>query len=204
MRHAIRTLILLLAANISWSSTTQTFLTHGFDINKNIIKIEEEKLPPPYNYLLTQPLMTKGIEHYYGRTAIIQTLYAEQNEEKKSYSRIIRMLLDSNKKRNNPQVAQQKKEIFIAELAFITINFDALPKAMIKDITNTKTPFGTLITKYHLNVRSVDRSYFSLKCSKDLSALTQCTVNKTLYGRRNTLVNANTKQWLAKVVEILL
>lgn len=204
MIKSIYATILLLITTLCWSATAQTFLTHGFDINKNIIRIDEAKIPAPYTYLLTQPLMTKGIERYYGRTAIIQTLYAEQNEEKTIYSRIIRMLLDSNKQRNNPQLAQRKNQTFIAELAFITINFSALSKPMIKDIISTKAPFGSLISKHHISVTSSDRSYFTIKCSKDLAALTHCTLNKTLYGRRNTLIDVKTKQWLAKVVEILL
>lgn len=204
MIKTIYATILLLITTLCWSSTAQTFLTHGFDINKNIIRIDETKLPAPYAYLLTQPLMTKGIERHYGRTAIIQILYAEQNEEKTIYSRIIRMLLDNNKQRNNPQLAQRTNQTFIAELAFITINFSALSKPMIKDVISTKLPFGALINKHHLNVISSDRSYFTIKCSKDLAALTHCTLNKTLYGRRNTLVDVKSRQWLAKVVEILL
>ncbi len=51
-------------------------------------KISPDKLPAPYHYLLTQPLMTKGIETYYQRTPIIQTINASKNQYNNTYHRL--------------------------------------------------------------------------------------------------------------------
>lgn len=160
-------------------------------IDKIAIPISESSLPVPYNYLLTQPLMTKGIETYYQRKAIIKTIYAKRSKVYNYYSRVILMLLD------------KKKETQVAELAFITMNFNELPENLIRDVLNTNIPFGKLLLTYHLKTASINRSYFAIKCNHQLSSLTYCKLNTRLYGRHNTLIRKDNKRWVAKVVELL-
>jgi hypothetical protein len=166
-------------------------------------EVNKDSLPVPYNYLLLQPLMTKGMETYYQRIPLIRTLYAAKIPSDNTYFRAILMFVDKDKDRNNPQWAQKKNEILIVELAFITINFNELPTKLINDVLNTNIPFGTLLSNNQINVVSTDRSYFAIKCNPLLSSLTHCTLNSTLYGRKNTLINRDSKKWLARVVEIL-
>ena len=167
------------------------------------IKVCRDVLPAPYNYLLTQPLMTKGIEKYYQRTPFIQTIYAIKNQHNNTYYRAIMMLIKDSKARNNVQLAQRKKEVMVVELAFITMNFNELPEKIIEDVLNTNVPFGKLLSNNHVEVHTTDRTYFLVKCDKVFASLTGCHLNSKLYGRTNTIIRADNNKWLAHVMEIL-
>ncbi|KTD17267.1 hypothetical protein [Legionella jordanis] len=160
-------------------------------------------LPMPYRFLLTQPLMTQGIETYYQRKAIVKTIYAEKNEATNSYFRMILMLIDHNKARNNPEIAQEKKEFEVVELALITMNFNTLPKEVTQDVLSSNIPFGKSLLNHHISTKSANRNYFSLPCDQALAVLTHCTSGKKLYGRTNSLMLKD-NQWIAHVVELLL
>ncbi len=172
-------------------------------IDKISKKVDAEVLPSPYNYLLLQPLMTIGIEKYYQRTPVIQTIYAEKNQQNNTYSRAIFMLIDNDKARNNVLLAKDKNQLRVVELAFITINFNELSPQVINEVLNTNTPFGKILANNKVNVAVINRSYFELQCGAVLSSLTACNLHSKIYGRTNTLVGADKQKWLAQVVEIL-
>lgn len=175
-----------------------------FQIHKTGKKINSTALPQPFCSLLVQPLITPAIEKYYQRTAVIQTIYSTRNHVHGTYSRAILMLIDRNKTRNNPLLAQAKNESQVVELASITMNFNALPQKIIEGVLKTNIPFGKLLKTNNITVTTTDRRYFSVTCTQALSALTHCRLNHQLYGRTNTLVNATSQVWLAQVVEILI
>ncbi|MBA2650245.1 MAG: hypothetical protein H0U75_11780 [Legionella sp.] len=91
----------------------------------------------------------------------------------------------------------------MVELAFITMNFKALPKNIIHDVQNYSIPFGKLIMNNHIKITNRHRSYFTVICNTKLKLLMNCHLKSTLYGRKNTIINAKNKKWLAHVVEIL-
>ncbi len=173
------------------------------NIDKMATRVSESVLPIPYNYLLTQPLMTKGVEKYYQRTPIIHTIYAKKNKSTNTYYRAVMMLLDRNKARNDVHLAQKKKDLMVVELAFITMNFNELPKKVISDVLNTNIPLGKSLFSNHVKTFTKDCSYISIRCDKVVFSLTHCKVNSKLYGRTNTIVRADNKRWIAQVVEIL-
>jgi hypothetical protein len=183
------------------SKTAQTDKFSSFD--KGATKISSAQLPSPYNELLTQPLMTKAIEKYYARTAIVKAVSAKLDQGNNTYHRSIIMFVDSNKARNNASIAQTKNEALIVELAFITMNFNDLPKNIIDGVMHSNTPFGKLLTQYHLPVLTRDRTYYTVKCTKRVASVLHCNLNDLLYGRTNTIIRADNKRWLAHVVEIL-
>ena len=113
------------------------------------------------------------------------------------------MLIDNNKAINDEKLAQRKKEPMVVELAFITMNFNELPKKVIASVLNTNVPFGKLLSDNHVNISITDRTYFLVKCDKVFSSLTRCQLNSKLYGRTNTIIRADNHKWLAHVVEIL-
>ncbi|RUR04487.1 hypothetical protein [Legionella sp. km772] len=119
--------IITTLTSITFAQPTTQNITNLVKIESISTIIEQSRLPNPYNYLLTQTLMTKGIEKYYQRTPIIQPIYSELDKNNHIYSRAILMLLDNNRDRNSPALAQRHNETIVAELAFITINFNALP-----------------------------------------------------------------------------
>ncbi|MBI2786985.1 MAG: hypothetical protein HYX60_12055 [Legionella longbeachae] len=194
------------AASVSITSPSNRLQKQINDLS-NIIKkgtkVSTNLLPSPFDYLLTQPLMTIGIEKYYKRTPIIQTIYASRNQHNATYSRVIIMFIDGNKKRNNAKRALEIKEAVPVELAFITFNFEELPKDIKLDILNTNIPFGKLLVTHHLKTSYRDRIYFSVECNNFLAPLVHCNLNSKLYGRTNTIVRTDNKKWIAHIVEIL-
>lgn len=171
--------------------------------NNHVTLVMENVLVLPYNKLLTQPLMTKAISNHYQRTPIIQSIYAIKNSNNNTYYRVIEMLIDPNKKRNNPKKALNKKEAVVVELAFITMNFKALPEQVSSAVINTNIPFGKLLMMNQIKVITKNRQYFTLNCNHTLANLLQCTRKTKLFGRTNTIIRADNNQWIAKVIEIL-
>ena len=166
-------------------------------------EFKQDMLPSPYNYLLTQALMTLGIEQYYQRTPIIQTIFAQKNQHDNTYSRIIIMLVDSNQTRNDAKQALKIKEQIPVELALITMNFNELPLKFINDVLHSNVPFGKLLIKHHIKTTSSSRKYFLIPCNETFASLIHCDLNSAIYGRNNTITQADNQKWLAHVIEIL-
>jgi hypothetical protein len=186
--------------------TFQQVLDNFSKVDKNNlpgIPVNEATLPKPYDYLLTQNLMTPGIENYYQRTPIVQTIHAVRDRKNNTYSRIIVMLIDKDLARNNAEIAQEKNQEVLVETAVVTMNFAELPEKVVSGVLTSKIPFGKLLVDNQVAIVNKDRAYFSIRCNKPLSALTHCTLNTRIYGRVNTIMRADTKQWLARIVEIL-
>ncbi|MGQ3891907.1 hypothetical protein [Legionella sp. CNM-4043-24] len=177
--------------------------TLSVEVNTLGTPVSEERLPLPYDVLLTRPLMTQALEAYYQRKALIEVLYSRLNPADNTWSRVILMYMDRNKARNQPELARKKNEHMIVELAFIRIYFNELPQALINEVKNSNTPFGALLVKYHIDVMSQDRQYFFLPCSQELSERMPCAVSDKLFGRRNTLVKKDSRKTVANVLEIL-
>lgn len=147
--------------------------------------------------------MTPTLAQYYKRTPIIQPQSTHFNPTKNIYARTITMLIDRDKQRNNVSYAQKKGTAQVIELAFITINFNQLPKEVIEEICHTNTPFGTLLEKHQIKILTQNRAYFTTACTPEITSFMPCELNKVVYGRKNTIIRADNKQWLAHVMEIL-
>lgn len=147
--------------------------------------------------------MTQTLERYYKKTPIIQTQSTHFDSAQNSYARTITMLIDRDKQRNNAAYAKKIGAEQAIELAFIKMNFSELPKEVIEEIRHTNTPFGKLLEKYHIKILTQNRVYFTTACTKKIASLIPCELNKVLYGRKNTIIRADNKHWLAQVVEIL-
>lgn len=189
---------------IAHPESIQQWITNHSNTNDIGTPIRVSLIPQPYQHLLSQPLMTKGIEEHYQRTPIIQVLYAKKNQSQNTYFRAILMRIDSDKIRNNPEFAQKNNKTKAVEFAMITMNFNALPKGVIDHVLNTSIPFGQSLRINHIKTMSTDRHYFSIPCDETLSSIAHCASNQTLYGRTNTLIRTDTHQWVAHVMEILL
>ena len=146
------------------------------------MQIQQAQIPKPYYDLLTQPLMTIAIERYYGNTPVIQPLVARLDLDNNIYYRSIIML-----------VANHKKNVIVAEHAYIVMNFNELPDELIFKILNTNIPFGKLLKIYDLPITASNQEYFVINCQS--SGIT--------YGRTNTILRADNHNWLAHVIEVL-
>jgi hypothetical protein len=170
----------------------------------NIKLVKENNIPNPYHFLLTQPLMTVGMTHYYQRTPKIRKpLYVIFNSNKMIYSRAVIMIVDKNKNRDDALLADKKNESVIVELGLIAMNFKTLPSSVIEGVKHSQIPFGILLANNKIAIHNADMTFFSLKCNKYLSTFLICQIGKTLYGRSNTLIRNDNNQWVAHVVEIL-
>jgi hypothetical protein len=194
-----------------WQSAELAPLVDFF-VNENMPKstwpalffIEKSQLTVPYDYLLTQPLMTVGIAQYYQRTPQVRKpLYRIENSNQQIYSRGIIMIIDNDQHRDQALVADHLGQSTVVELGLITINFKALPPTVIDGILHTPTPFGALLVKNHIKTHDAQTHYFMIKCNQHFSQYWQCPAGKILYGRTNTLVRDDNSQWVAHVVEIL-
>jgi hypothetical protein len=183
------------------------FFKHAHITKKDrpsLTEIAEYALPDPYRFLLTQPMMTLGIAHYYQATPKIRPpLYIIDNTQNHTYSRAITMIVDSDKMRDDALLADQESDSIIVVLGMITINRLALPSTVIDDIMNTQIPFGALLAKARIKINHTNRRYFSIPCHNALAKQLHIDKNSVLYGRTNTLVHEDNQQWIARVVEIL-
>lgn len=189
---------------IGVSSLLYANVENFFDsLEQKIILVSESSLPKPFDYLLTQPLLTKGIENYYKRNALINPIQAKMDHENNIFTRSILMLVDRNADRNNVEQAKLKNETTALEFSTIQMNFSALPKSVITDVLNTNVPFGKLLINQAISVKTTNRTYFKIKCDKTLSKILKCSENTYVYGRKNTILDAENMIWLAKVTEII-
>lgn len=166
--------------------------------------VEKIALPDPYQFLLTQPLMTQGIAQYYQRTPKVRTpLFVLHNTKNNTFYRAVIMIVDSKKNRDDALIADKIGDSTIVELGLIAMNFAALPQAVIDGVLHTQTPFGALLINHKIKTHAINRRYFKINCDLMLARYLQCAQGKTLYGRTNTLVRDDNQQWVAQVVEVL-
>lgn len=198
-------------ANTNWSNAELEPL-HKFFTNEHIpqsawpevIYIEEAQLPSMPQNILTQTLLTPAIAQYYQRTPKIRApLQMDDDTKNNHYYRAIIMLVDNDAKRDDAIAADRLKQSTVVELGLISINFSALPQAMIAAVRQGEIPFGTLLTEHKITADSINARFFKMTCDQHLAKYLQCAVGHTLYGRTNTLVRDDNHVWIAHVVEIL-
>ncbi len=168
-----------------------------------IKQLDKKELPAPFDYLLTQPLLTLGIKNFYKRTPVVRVLYAVQDKNHDSYTRVITMLLDRNRERDNATIAQKLNQEAVVELALISIHLNELPHDLVQDILTTTVPFGALLKKQQIATHSIEQYYFSTPCNEALTPLLKCNLNTAIYGRTNTIVRNDNDRIVAQVIELL-
>lgn len=166
--------------------------------------IAKETLPSMASFLLTGSLLTPRVAEFYQRTPQIRIpLQIDDNDKTKQYYRAVIMVIDNKKQRDQALQADKLKESTIVELGLISINFAAMPEALIADVRKGQTPFGALLLKHKVSTQNIDTRYFKISCDMPLTAYLLCKRGETLYGRSNTLVRDDNHVWVAHVVEIL-
>lgn len=166
--------------------------------------IGEADLPKPHDFLLTQPLLTQSIADYYQRTPKIRPpLHFHDDVACNNFYRAVLMIIDNDVARNDALVADAKGESTVVELGLITMNYAALPQAIIDGVRKTQIPFGALLIQHQLTAHSINTRYFNLRCDNILATYLQCQQCTVLYGRSNTLVRDDNQCEIAQVVEIL-
>jgi len=70
-------------------------------------------------------------------------------------------------------------------------------------IVSASTPLGQLLHDYQIKYLSRPSRFLAIECDDYIAGLFGCQDRPTLYGRHNTLYNANNRAHLAEIVEIL-
>ncbi len=198
------------ASSLSWHNPALIPLVQFFNQSKlprkdwpGIYPVRKSELPVPYDFLLTQPVMTLGIAHYYQRTPKVRPpLYVVEDAQQHIYSRGIIMIVDKNARRDDASRADHLRQSTIVELGLININTAVLPEGFLDEIRHSRTPFGALLAKYQVKTHDTDQYFFKIQCQKVLRLNLGCSRGQMLYGRTNTLVNQQNIR-VANVVEIL-
>jgi hypothetical protein len=198
------------ASSLTWQNSALIPLVQFFNQSRlpqsawpRIYLVQKSELPIPYDFLLTQPVMTLGIAHYYQRTPKVRPpLYILEDAKQHSYSRGIIMIVDKNAQRDDASRADQLQQSTVVELGLININTEVLPAGFLDEIKQSRTPFGALLAKYQVKTHDTHQYFFKIQCNKLLRQNLGCRCRQMLYGRTNTLANEQNIR-VADVVEIL-
>ncbi|MBS0350129.1 MAG: hypothetical protein JSR33_02895 [Proteobacteria bacterium] len=163
--------------------------------------IDRGSLPKPYDFLLTQEIMTTGISQYYHRSPKIRTPIHKQIENN-IYYRAIVMVIDKVAERDNPDIADPLQETIAVELGLININLNVLPAQIIKELDHSSIPFGSLLKNHAVKIASSNQFPFKIQSISIFQEHLNKRDNPFFYGRTNILKDENNR-WLANVVEIL-
>lgn len=155
---------------------------------------DRNALPAPWDRLLTAPLLTPGLARFYERSPRIERLLEVHSTSTGLLARAIRMVVD---------VKGRPNEKRIIETALIVINLSALPAGVREGVLQTDLPFGALLERERVQVQSKGRQYFKLSCSPLFVWLLDCSPDAVFYGRTHLLVDAATRTWLARVMEVV-
>lgn len=165
------------------------------------------QLPRPMRFLLSQPLMTQGIQQFYGRTPKIrppiQTYYPV---DENTYFRAITMIVDQDPIRDHALIADGCGESQTVALGLIHMHLAALPDDLILAVLKGQTPFGALLTQHSIPTQSHYVYYQVLDRYGFLRTYLPQVVDSQVpfyYARTNTLRDSRTGVWLARTFEIL-
>jgi len=149
--------------------------------------IEADEIPEPYQSLLVHDSdMTSTLEKFHKSKIHIEVLARHTTDNE--YFREVVVVLDHSLKP--------------VEFGAIKIILDLFPVEAQKEILQERKPLGKILTEFKVNFLSRPRAYLRLATDKFMDEALNLRGVKSLYGRRNTLVDAWDRP-LAEIVEIL-
>lgn len=149
--------------------------------------LEGENVPEPYRTLLVHTNdMTPTLEKFHQGTIHICALRRRQRGPE--YYREVVLLTDQT---DMP-----------VEFGAIKINLDLFPAGARQVILEERRPLGRIMREWDIVHTSCPKGFFSLRSDSLINRTLHLKGSKVLYGRRNTLLNAD-QQPLAEIVEIL-
>jgi chorismate-pyruvate lyase len=152
-----------------------------------IDRVEIPEVPEPYQSLLVHKTdMTSTLEKYHGEPLHVEVLTSHLRENE--YTREVALVLDRSKKH--------------VEFGAIRIFLDQFPPEARQEILRHHQPLGRILALCQIPFISRPRAFLRLHSDKFIDAALQLKWSQLLYGRSNSLVNAQ-EQPLAEIVEIL-
>ena len=163
------------------------FYSQKGDRSLKFCEILAENIPEPYKSLLVHDKdMTPTLETYYRETIHLRILNKAMLNS--IYMRKVLLLLDSNEKP--------------VEFGAIRIYIDRFSTQAQKHIVDGYRPLGGVLHSEHIPHSSGPTSYFMLEGTAEIIKALEVSEPTMLYGRCNTIRNADMLP-LAEIVEIL-
>ena len=149
--------------------------------------LEADEMPEPYRSLLVHDNdMTSTLEKFHKKKIHIQVLARHTTDNE--YFREVVVVLDHSLKP--------------VEFGAIKIILDLFPDEARREILAERKPLGRILAEHKINFASRPRGYLRVATDKFMDEALNLRGVKSLYGRRNTLVDAWDRP-LAEIVEIL-
>ena len=152
-----------------------------------ISRVNPEEIPEPYKSLLVHDGdMTSRLQAYHGEAIHIQPLARHTHENE--YFREVVLTLNGEKKP--------------VEFGAIKIILNLFPHDAQKEILKEYCPLGQILKDFNIDYSSRPKCFFIVTSDNFINGALKLAGTQSLYGRRNTLVDAWDRP-LAEIVEIL-
>lgn len=152
-----------------------------------IAEIPASDVPEPYKSLLVHKTdMTSKLEAFHKGKIHIQPIARHTTDNE--YFREVTLVLDHTLKP--------------VEFGAIKIILDLFPNEAQREILKEERPLGKILTEHKIAFASKPRAFLQIAADAFIQSSLVLDAEATLYGRRNTLVDAWDRP-LAEIVEIL-
>ena len=150
--------------------------------------IDKKHIPEPYKSLLVHERdMTSTLGQFHNDE--IQLKVIKQHQQKNEYYREV-LLISKHEKRP-------------VEYGAIKIFLQHFPELARKAVVEASAPLGQLLHDYNIDYLSRPKSFLTIECDTYIGDLLACKNKAKLFGRRNSLYEANNLLQIAEIVEIL-
>jgi len=150
-------------------------------------RVQPAEIPEPYKSLLVHDGdMTSRLQSFHGEAIHIQLL-ARHNHDNEYYREVV-LTLNGVKKP--------------VEFGAIKIILNLFPAPAREEILKEHRPLGQILKDFNIDYSSRPKCYFTVTSDNFINGALKLTGTQSLYGRRNTLVDAWDRP-LAEIVEIL-
>ena len=150
-------------------------------------QVDGEEVPEPYKRLLVHSSdMTSTLENFYEEPVHVRVLSRKQDGN--DYFREVVLCTEGDSKP--------------VEFGAIKINLALFPEAAKKQILEEQWPLGRILKDCAVTYSSWPKAFLKIASDRLINTALGLKGAHVLYGRRNTLLNAN-DQSLAEIIEIL-
>lgn len=150
-------------------------------------QIDGEEVPQPYRKLLVHGQdMTSTLEKFHQATVQVQVLGRQQQGDE-YYREVVLQLEESGKP---------------VEFGAIKIHLGLFPPDARAEILRERWPLGHILKDYAIPYASRPKAFLRIASDRLISRVLHLTGTHQLFGRRNTLLDAEGRP-LAEIVEIL-
>ena len=153
----------------------------------SIEQVESDEVPQPYRKLLVHNQdMTPTLESFHDARIYLNVISRQMRAD--FYFREVILLT-------------QRTRVPV-EFGAIKINLPLFPAGARRLILEEQEPLGTILTEFKISHTSRPKAFLRIQADAFIKGALQLSGEQVLYGRRNTLLDAQQRA-LAEIVEIL-